>query len=107
MRGSTFNLSILECKYFYATIGDTKVVPFNLSILECKCQLIIGPGISSRLLISPYWNVNPKRQARLPIEPTPFNLSILECKCYNNHRCLLRHRLLISPYWNVNISVKT
>ena len=32
----TFNLSILECKFFFFISLDYSYITFNLSILECK-----------------------------------------------------------------------
>ena len=81
-RLDTFNLSILECKWFYVGVLVQILQPFNLSILECKSGNITFGYYKLRLLISPYWNVNQSPQSPLFPQYTPFNLSILECKWY-------------------------
>ena len=55
---SSFNLSILECKYKVTGVTVSSSTSFNLSILECKYTYV---GV-------------------LQMAPWRFNLSILECK---------------------------
>ena len=76
----TFNLSILECKYYSSLFDLAPQLPFNLSILECKFQTVL---------------------CRCFIVNT-FNLSILECKFFCLSLDYSYIILLISPYWNVN-----
>ena len=78
--GTAFNLSILECKFQFGTLGTLGthllISPY-WNVNMCKSAL---PLLLKSLLISPYWNVNKKMPE--------VNISA--------------DKLLISPYWNVN-----
>ena len=54
-------------------------VRFNLSILECKWFFRPVSASATAVLIYPYWNVNSERR-KYALFTTGFNLSILECK---------------------------
>ncbi len=101
---SSFNPSILECKFNCVDWICHSVPRFNLTILECKFHYFAWLLVSLVVLICLYWNINLYSSPVFAKYSVGLNPSILECKDgqsydYDNH-----HLVLIRSYWNVNKS---
>ena len=56
--GKSFNLNLLECKYYWLNPRLYTAWSFNLNLLECKFGNKIKNNRPEFVLISTYWNVN-------------------------------------------------
>ena len=76
-------------------------IGFNLNLLECKCEYVNAYVTELIVLISTYWNVNPRQVVhdivKAVLISTYWNVNhIRKIEDWANQQ------VLISTYWNVN-----
>ena len=77
---------------------------FNLNLLECKSKAPPLHSSFTLVLISTYWNVNPKNESKEQLNRKVLISTYWNVNFSSRAESSISKPVLISTYWNVNFS---